>query len=323
MKKNGLKDMKIIFYSLAIFSFLLVSAKVQAANNFSIAATVNKDAISHADVLDRIRLVFASSGVRNTAENREQAYPQALSSLIEEQLMIQESEKQNLPVSEDEIAEGFSAMAQQNSMTAEQFEGVIKQQGIPKSTLLRKIKAQIAWRNVVTKVLRPQIDVTESDINARLQRIKDSIGKTEYLAAEIFLPINETSEEAKTKELAEKLISEMRAGGVKFSVVAAQFSKAGSAKQGGLIGWVQEGTLPQELDVVVKSLSNNQVSPPIRSLSGFYVMTVLDKREVSTETMPSEDDVLNAIGLERLDKLQQRYLADIRSAAFIDRRGNS
>lgn len=297
-----------------------VASKSFAKDSFSIAATVNKSAISDSDVNNRMRLIFASSGVRNTAENRKQAYPQALNSLIEEQLQIQEAERQNLPVTDEEVMEGFAGMAQQNSMTPDQFDLVIGQQGIPKSTLLQKIKAQIAWRSVVTKILRPQIDVTENDVNARLDRLKENVGKTEYRASEIFLPVTKTSPDAETKRLAQKLIDEIRSLRAQFPVVAAQFSKSPSGRQGGALGWVQEGELPKELDTTLKSLSLNQVSSPIRGLSGYYILALMEKREVSAETLPSEEDILNAIGLERLDRLQQRYLSDVRSAAFIDRR---
>lgn len=312
------------YFTLFLTAALLISGyttQAIAKDSYAIAATVNKSAISDSDVNNRMSLIFASSGVRNTDENRKQAYPQALNSLIEEQLQIQEAERQNLAVSEEEVIEGFAGMAKQNSMTTDQFELVIGQQGIPKSTLLQKIKAQIAWRNVVTKILRPQIDVTENDVNARFDRLKENVGKTEYRAAEIFLPVTETSPDTETKKLAQKLINEIKANRVQFPVVAAQFSKSPSGRQGGALGWVQEGALPKELDTTLKSLSLNQVSSPIRSLSGYYILTVTEKREISADTLASKEDILNAIGLERLDRLQQRYLSDIRSAAFIDRRG--
>ena len=315
-----MKTFKTLFLSLLALTMLGFSAQSVHAASFQIAATVNKDAISESDVDERIKLLFASSGIRRTPENLAKARPQALNSLVEEQLQIQEAAKQNLTVTDDQVAEGFAGMASQNSMTPEQFELVLKQQGIPKSTILRKIKAQIAWRNVVTKVLRPQIDVTETDVTARLDRLKANIGKTEYLTHEIFLPVVNSAEENSTKDLAGKLADEIKGGAAMFPMVAAQFSKSASAAQGGALGWVQEGELPQELDVVMKSLAPNQISPPIRSLAGFYLITVPEKREITVETLPSEEDVLNAIGLERLDRLQQRYMSDIRSAAFIDQR---
>lgn len=290
-----------------------------AQQSFGIAATVNKDAISEADLGERMKLILISAGLQNTAENRDKARAQALNSLIEEQLKIQEADRQGLSVTPEEVGTGFEAIAQQNNLDAESFSKMMAQQGLPKSTLLNQIKSQISWSKVIGKVLRPQIEVSENDINAKLERIKSNMGKTEYQVSEIFLPVNSGDEETKTQQLATKLIEEIKKG-ARFSVVAAQFSKAASAENGGSMGWVQEGDLPKELDVVIKSLSVGQISPPIRGLSGFYIMALQDKRLITQETLPSEDEVLNAIGLERLDRLQQRYLSDIRSAAFIDKR---
>lgn len=310
---------KFLLLLLTIICFS-VPTKIYAATSFGIAATVNKDAISESDVNARMKLIFASSGMQPTPENQEKVKPEALNILIEEQLKIQEAENNNIPVTPEEIEEAFATMSAQNKMTPDEFSKVMKQAGIPKQTLLRQIKAQIAWRKVVTNILRPRIDVTETDINAKMARLKDNIGKTEYQVSEIFLPVDSLKDDNKIKELSEKLIEEMKKGRAPFAVVAAQFSKSSSAQQGGSMGWVQEGDLPKELDVVVKSLSVNQISPPIKSLSGYYILTLNEKREISAENLPAEQDVLNAIGLQRLDRLQKRHLADLRSASFIDRR---
>lgn len=305
---------------LMLLTFVHFIPVAQAATSFSIAATVNKSAISEADVEDRMQLLLASSGMRSTKENDARIRPQALDILIEEELKIQEAEKNNLAVTPEELDQAFQAMAQQNKLTPEQFIQVMQQQGIPKATLMRQIKAQISWTKVITSILRPQVDVSENDINAKMERVKANIGKMEYQASEIFLPVTAENDDTSIGELATKLVEEMKLGRAPFDVVALQFSKSNTAPQGGAMGWVQEGQLPKELDVVLKSLSQGQISPPIKSLDGYYILSVSDKRSVAGESLPSEDAVLNSIGLERLDRLQQRYLADIRSAAFIDKR---
>ncbi len=311
--------LRVLGVLLVCFS-LAAPMQVMAQTSFGIAATVNEDAISESDVNDRMRLIFASSGIPDTKESRAKVKPQALSILIEEQLKIQEAERNNLSVTEKEIDDAFSAMAAQNKMSAEEFSKVMVNSGIPGHTLRQQIKAQTAWRKVVGSVLRPRIDVTENDVNARMERLKDNLGKTEYQVSEIFLPVQKTKDDAKVKDLGQKLIDEIKRGRAPFAVVAAQFSKSASAQQGGSLGWVQEGDLPKELDVVVKSLSEGQISPPIKGLSGYHVLTVTGARKISKETLPKDDDILNAIGLQRLDRLQKRHLADIRSTSFINRR---
>ena len=296
------------------------TAQEKSKSGFGIVATVNDDAISKRDLDDRMKLIFASSGMPPTKESQAKVKPQALDILIDEQLKIQEATRNEMSVTEEEIDEAFGKMAAQNKMEPAQFAQVMTKSGIPQGTLRRQIKAQLAWTKVIGGVLRPRIDVTENDINTKMDRMKDNIGKTEYMVSEIFLPVKDTSEDKKIKELGTKLISEMKAGRAPFEVVAAQFSKSNSAQQGGSMGWVQEGDLPKELDVVVKSLSAGQISPPVKGLSGYHILTLKEKRQISEETLPEEDSVLNAIGLQRLDKLQKRHLDDLRSASFIDRR---
>lgn len=294
-----------------------MTGHVAWAQDFSIAVSVNEDAVSENDVAARMKLMMVSSGMKSTKSTREKVRPQAIESLVEEQIKIQEAARQGITISEEEIDEGFLALAQQNNLSAEQFDQVLKHQGIPKATLLNQVKAQLSWTKIVRQVLRAQVDVSESDVNARMERIRDDLGQTEYLTSEIFLPVSGDAQDQQTKDLGKKIIEEIKSGRATFKVLAQQFSRSPSAPQGGDIGWVQAGELPKELDRVVTSLSDGQISPPIRGLSGYHILMVSERRTADESTIPEADDVLNAIGLERLDRLQKRYLEDLRAAAFI------
>lgn len=299
---------------------MLMSVSAMAARTYEIAATVNEDAVSQSDVDQRMALFFASSGMRPTEENIEKARPQVLDVLIEEQLKFQEAARQNLSVTDEEIDEAFSTLSKQNNLEPDQFEQALASQGIPKSTMLSQIKSQVAWTKIVTNYLRPQVNVTENDVESKKERLRANLGMPEYQSAEIFLPVTKNEDEEKIRELASKLISEIQNGNAPFGLVAAQFSKSASAKQGGQMGWVSENDVPKEIALVLKSLKQGEISTPVRGLSGFHILTVLDTRLTTEETLPPEEDILNSIGLERLDRLQQRHLSDLKAAAFIERR---
>lgn len=303
-----------------LLCFFTSAPQIAGAQSFGIAATVNEDAISQIDLNDRISLMLASSGMKNTKANIKKVEARALEELIIEQLKIQEARKQNIEVSDEEIAEGFKTLADQNKLTPEQFSQVLKQQGIPKTTLLNQVKSQLAWVKVVQTVLRPQIDVTETDIDAKFDQMESDIGQIEYEAFEIFLPVLSDGQELEVRKNAQEIIQEIKFNSAQFTEMASRYSKAPSAAQGGALGWVKEGQLSKEVDLVLRNLAEGQVSSPIRQGAGFYIISVRQKRTTSGETIPSENEVLNAIGLQRLTKLQERYLADLRAAAFIDRR---
>ncbi len=312
--------MRVLFVLALLIIGLATMPSVQAEQSFGIAATVNEDAISQSDIDARMVLFLVSTGTPPTQENVMAARDQVLNILIEEQLKIQEAERLNQEITQEEIIEGFEKLAIQNNLTAQEFEGALSQQGIPKSTMFRQIKSQLAWSKVVASYLRPQINVTETDINAKMDQMKAKIGKEEYLVSEIFLPIKSDEDEVEMKQLAMKLMEEIKMRGAPFGMVATQFSKSASAANGGQMGWISEGELPKELDLVLRTLDEKTISPPIRGLSGYHILAIREKRMKTVDTMPEEDVVLNAIGLERLDRLQKRHLSDLEAAAFIERR---
>lgn len=298
---------------------LIFAALPAMAQPLGIAAVVNADAISEADVADRLKLIIISSGMANNKETVERVMPQVLNSLIEEQLKFQEAKRNNLEITAEEIAGGFENLAKQNNMTSEQFTEVMKRAGIPKRTVENQIKSQIAWTKVIQAVLRPRVDVGESDVEARLQRLRAQLGRTEFSVSQIFLPVGGDNKEADIRLLAQKLVAELKKG-APFPAVAAQFSKAPGAQQGGALGWIQDGDLPPDLNNVIVSMDEESLSDPIRTTDGYHILWLRAKRTLTEDKIPSRDDIVNMIGLERLDREQQRHLNDLKSSAFVERR---
>jgi len=292
----------------------------QAQQVAGIAAVVNDEAISMTDVKDRMILVMVSSGLPNNEEIRNKILPQVLDSLIEEQLKLQEANRNKITITDEQIEEGLATIAGQNKFTADQFRGAMKQAGVPIGTLLHQIKAQLAWNEYIKTVLRKQVDVSDTDVDARIEQIKAKIGQTEYLVAEIYLPLDGGKRAGEVQQFAQQMAAELQAKKAPFGAVAAQFSKAAGAEKGGSLGWIQEGQLNPELDKVLVTMEEGSVSNPINISDGIHILNLVKKRTLTEESIPPRDDLTNTIGFERLDRVQQRALLDLKSAAFIDRR---
>lgn len=307
-------------YAAAFLALITLSSSAYAQQTMTIAAVVNDEAISMTDVDERIKLVLASSGLPDSPEIRAKITPQVVDGLIEEQLKLQEATHNKLAVSDQEIDDGLKTIAGQNKFTPEQFLAVLEKQGVPEKTLRRQIKAQLAWNKVIKEKLRRQVDVSATDVDTRMERLKSKIGQTEYLVSEIFLPLNGSKRDADVQAFAQRMDAELQAKKAPFAPVAAQFSKAAGAEKGGSIGWIQEGYLEPDLDKVVMSLEEGEISDPIKTNAGIYILALQKKRTITEESIPARDDLTDQIGMERLDRVQQRALLDLKSAAFIDRR---
>jgi peptidyl-prolyl cis-trans isomerase SurA len=309
------------FYLFLLSSLAILFASPSVfANQEGIAAVVNQDAISMTDLSDRMKLIIISSGLPDTPEIRERLQPQIMNSLIDEQLMMQEAKKRDITVSDEEVEQGFASLAEKNKIPSEQFKKMISGSGVNIATMNRQIGAQMGWSKVIQKVMRPQITVTDGDIDEYLGRLVANKGKEEYLLAEIFLPVETPDQDVPMQQLAAKLANEMRTGKAPFQKVAQQFSKGAGAAQGGDLGWMQQGQLPQELEAPLPALKPGEITNPLRSISGYHLLMLRDKRLLSDENMPSRDEVLSAIGVQRLDRMQRRYLLDLKSSAFIENR---
>lgn len=305
---------------MALFVMAALPLNVYAARSEGIAVVVNEDVITFSDVQDRVLLTIASSGLPNTEETHKRLTPQIVGALVDEQVRLQEAARLELGVTQGEIAEGFAVIAEQNNFEPADFRKRIVKGGLNIKTLEGQIRSQIAWNKVVQASLRPQVVISDGDVESHLQRLSENTGKAEYLAAEIFLPVDKPQDEPQTRQLAQELVQEIRAGKAPFFVMAQQFSKAAGAAQGGDLGWVSQGQLSEELDAILPNIGKGQVASPVRTASGFHILSVREKRVMTQENLPQAEQIRSLLGAQRLERLQRRYFLDLKSAAFIENR---
>lgn len=298
----------------------LLMETVQAARTETIAAVVNNDAITASDVQERLRLVMVSSGMPDAQEIKQRLAPQVINMLVDERLMLQEAGRLGITISAQDVEGGFTAIAQQNGMDLAKFRAVMKQQGVPVRAMESQIRAQMAWGKVVQQKIRPQVTVNDLEVDNMIERLRTNIGKSEYLVGEIFLPIDNPQQEADMQQLSLKLTREMLQGKAPFQRVATQFSQSASAKRGGDVGWVQEGQLAPEIEEVLLRMKEGDLSEPVRTLAGYYIITLRKMRVITEDNIPSRDEVMQRLGNDRLERAQRRHLLDLKSAAFIERR---
>jgi len=285
-----------------------------------VAVVVNEDAITYSDVSDRLELIMVSSGLPNTKDTRDKLRPQIVNALIDEQIRLQEARRNEIQVSQEEIEAGIDTIAAQNEIDPQEFRKRIQSSGLKLSTMRDQIRAQIAWGKTVQAVVRPQVTVTDGDVDNFMSRMHSNTGKQEYFVAEIFLPIDDSTGETEARNLARKLVQEIRGGKAPFFRVAQQFSKSAGASQGGALGWITEGQLDEELDAVLPVIETGGVSDPIRTSAGFHILHVRDTRVLTPENLPDREEVRSRIGQMRLERQAQRFLLDLKATSFIDNR---
>ncbi len=288
------------------------------ARTQQIAAVVNEDAISVRDLEKRMRLVLASSGLPNNADIRQKLMPQVLSGLINETLMLQEAARIGVTIEEKAVDVGFAAIAGQNKLQPEQFKAMLKRGGVDVSTLRNQVRAQLAWKEFVQAQLSGRVVVSERDIDDAYERIISRVGTTEYLTAEIFLPASDAKSSDEARNLAQRLVREIKLGKASFFQLAQQFSKSAGSVNGGDNGWLNESQMNPDLLEGVQEIQKNQITSPIKTSAGYHVLFLREQRKVSEDSLPSRDQIGYTLGSQRLERVQRRHLEDLRSSSFLD-----
>jgi peptidyl-prolyl cis-trans isomerase SurA len=259
---------------LTVFAAVLGSA---GAQSLRIAAVVNDEVISVYDVNERIRLIMFSAGIPDTPESRRQLGPQVVRSLIDEKLEMQEAKRLNISVDQADYENALARLEQQNHLPPGKLPEYLAQNGINMSTLQDQIRTGLAWARVVRRRAGNFATVTPDEVTEELARVTENMNKPSNLLAEIFLAVDAPEEEATVRANIERLRDQLHAG-AGFIALARQFSQSASAQQGGDLGWVPEGQLDPEIDAAVARLHPGELSEPIRTTGGYYLILLRDHR---------------------------------------------
>ncbi|MFC3069928.1 peptidylprolyl isomerase [Phenylobacterium soli] len=258
----------------------------------SVAAVVNDDIISTYDLSQRVRLLIATSGVQPNEQTLPQFEREALISLIDERLQLQElkrvekEQKFSIIATDDEVNEELEGMAKQNNMTGEQFLAAMRSQGIGPETLKQQLRAQVSWQRWIRGRYGSRLRIGEDQIKAALDRMAAAASKPQYEISEVFIDANRVGGMRTAMQGAQQLVAQMQQG-APFAAVARQFSASATAANGGDAGWISQGEMPPEVDSAIEQLRPGQLSQPIQVKDGVYIIYLRDKRSGAGQTLVS------------------------------------
>ncbi|OKH87040.1 peptidylprolyl isomerase [Thalassospira sp. TSL5-1] len=255
--------------------------QARAQSTIGLAAVVNDQPISVVDLIDRLKLVATTSNIQLTDERRREMIPQILHQLIDETLQMQEAKRLGYTVSDEDMNRAIAAVEQNSGMPPGGLERYLQLNNIPLESLKEQLRPQIAWQKVL-RSMRRDIEISESEIDDVLERIKRNQDKPRNNVQEIFLPIDNPQEESKILDNAQKIIGALR-NGASFEGLARQFSANASAANGGNLGWMSVGEMDSTLEDAINKMEPGQISQPIRTVRGYYILKLLDRAKGDTD----------------------------------------
>lgn len=204
-----------------------------------------------------------------------------LDQLILEAVQLQLANMAGIRVPDEQLNETLENIARSNNMTIEQFETQLALEGESYTAAREQIRREMIISRIQKREVDRRVRVTEQEVkNFLASKEGRTRSGAEYLIGHILVALAENASENELKKAelrAEDILNELRSG-EDFSKVAVAKSDGRQALEGGIIGWRKETELPTIAQDIIPALAINEPSKPIRTGSGFHIISVLDKR---------------------------------------------
>ncbi|WP_040676992.1 foldase protein PrsA [Paenibacillus sanguinis] len=230
---------------------------------------------------------------------------QALDTLINQELIDQEAAKQNITVSETDIESELKMYLTQFG-SEEKLNEALTQFGMTRDQLDEQIVQQLK----LTKLLEPQIEVTDDQVKQIFEQNKESFNTPEQVRASIIL--------VATEEEAKEIVKELD-GGADFAELAKNKSLDVMTKgQGGDTDFFARGEQDPSVEEASFKLAKGEVSEPVKTSEGYQVIKVTDRKEAHTATLEEkQEEIRKALVAQQVSGLSGTWLQDIRNGAEI------
>jgi peptidyl-prolyl cis-trans isomerase SurA len=247
-----------------------------------IVAIVNDEAITARELEERSRFAMKQLAQQGTKPPPQAVVErQLLERMISDRVQLQFAKESGLRVDDTELDRAIQRIAEQNKLTVAQLRSTLERDGVPYAKFREDIRNEIILTRLREREVENKIVITESEIDALLaasaneEMRSDEVDLSHIL---VVVPENASPEQVQSRRArAEEALAQLTKG-ADFKQVAAAFSEAPDALQGGLMGWRPGERLPTIFYDALKGMKPGEISGLLRSANGFHILRLNDRR---------------------------------------------
>ena len=277
-----------------------------------VVARVNGEPITAVAVAQRMKLMQVSGS------DKQPSRQEAIDELIDEKLKLQTAQRYRIDIPNADVDQMVAQMAARMRASPEKFAEALRGAGISINTLKRKLRADLAWNNIVRGKFQASLQIREKDIELAAQsRTGSDTGSHLYTLHPILLVVPRGAGDAAfmaRRREAEGLRTRFQncedgmrlARGLKDVAVRAPITRSA-------------GDLSAKQRQVIEQTPVGRLTPPDVTPSGIEVFAVCEKK-AGAGTSGAERDVREEMFGQRYQAKAKQYLQQLRRSAAIEMR---
>ena len=284
-----------------------------------IVAVVNKEVITLSELNAAVATAERQLRRQGTAApERPVLERQMLERLILDKAQLQMARDTGIRIDEVTLDRAVQRIAENNNMSLAEFRKVLERDNVAFDAWREDLREQIILSRLREREVDDKIQVNDSEIDLFLEQMKEQPERAEYNLSHVLVRVPEQAtperiEEARVK--AQKALAEARAG-AEFGKIAASYSDAPDALEGGVLGWRSHERLPELFSAALAGMKPGDVSELLRSPAGFHVLKLVDRRGAGQSGAPITQTRVRHILVRTSEVLSEsearRRLTDLR-----------
>jgi peptidyl-prolyl cis-trans isomerase SurA len=254
-----------------------------------VIAVVNDEAVTQWDLREQKRIVLQQMKASNlTPPAQDVLDKQVLERLITERALLQHAKDNGIRIDDTVVERTIQRVAEENKLSTDEFRKVLDRENIPYAVYRDDIRRQLMLQRVREREVDSKLSVSDAEVDNYLKTITAQAGgEAEFLLSHVYvsMPEQASAEQIESRRRrAEDALAEVKKGRP-FAEVAASFSDAPDALQGGSLGWRTPARLPTVFADYVRNMKPGDVSPVLRSPGGFHVVKLEERRDRNAPTV--------------------------------------
>jgi peptidyl-prolyl cis-trans isomerase SurA len=309
--------LKASILSISVSFCMLVNAAVQSLDKVSVI--VDQGVILESEISELV------DGVKQGAIAQGQALPsdralrtQAIERLILKSLQMQMAERMGIQISDPQLEQTISNIAEQENITLAQLRQRIQSDGLTYEVYREKVREELVTGEVTRANVRRRVYITPQEINTLVNMInQQGAEQEEYRLGHILIAIPSGADEEQistSRNTADKVIDLLNTGS-DFTKLAIASSSGANALEGGDMGWMNVNSMPTLFSEAVRGKKKDILMGPLRSGAGYHILKILDTRGVETVEIEEVNarHILIKPSIILSDQKAQKLLTDFRT----------
>jgi peptidyl-prolyl cis-trans isomerase SurA len=204
---------------------------------------------------------------------------QVLERLVVRKLQLQRALQTGIRVSDADIDQAVTGLAQQNGLTVMQMRQVIESDGEDFAEFRRNIGEEILGERLRQRIINSMDPISDTEVDILLA--SEEFAGGEYNISHIMMNLPEGATPTQITEISSRIneVHVQLENGLDFASAAISYSESQEALEGGEVGWRDLNSVPRSFADAIRNLRGGQYTVPIRSPAGFHIIRVNDYRE--------------------------------------------